>query len=77
MKKPIKLREGKYVFGNFKRARYCDIDEEFIADEDNVAKFAAYDKYGRRVYEGDILGVPSGTEIADMLIKSLRTKGAE
>lgn len=63
MKKPIKFREGKIVFGNFSRARYS-----------SVAKVAAYDKYGRRVYEGDIFGIPSGTEIVDILIKNVRLK---
>lgn len=61
MKIPINFRGGKYVFGKFCRVRYCDI-----------AKFAAYDKYGRRVYKGDIFGIPSGNEIADVLIKNLR-----
>lgn len=87
--KPIKFRgrdsrTGKYVFGKFCRVRYGDngvwraiIDEEFVIDEDSIAHFTAYDKYGCRVYEGDIFDIPSGDEIANILIKNLRLKEVE
>ena len=52
----------------------------YPVDEDSIAQLVGYDANGREVYEGDIIVVPCGTEIAarffDNIIPGCKLKEA-